>query len=110
MIIDFENIEEKDFPAFKGGEGVFTAKMWFDGETRIMRGYLHPGSSIGMHTHEGSSETVFVLQGKGKMIYDGTEELLGPGSVSFCPNGHTHSLVNVGEENLYFEAVVPTVK
>lgn len=110
MIIDFANMEEKDFPAFKGGTGVFTAKMFFDGETRIMKGYLHPGSSIGMHKHEGTSETVCILSGKGKMICDGEEELLEAGCVSFCPEGHTHSLINTGEEPLYFIGVVPTVK
>lgn len=107
MKIDFDAIEEKRMPGFKGGEGTTVARMYVDDTVRILNGYLEPGSSIGMHTHDDSSETVYILGGVGKMIYEGTEEPLEKGSVSYCPKGHTHSLVNTGNEPLYFLGVVP---
>lgn len=109
MNIDFEAIEEQRIPGFKGGEGTMVARMYADDSIRILKGYLEPNSSIGMHTHAGSSETVYILSGSGKMIYDGAEESLQAGSCSYCPEGHTHSLVNTGDEPLWFIGVVPNL-
>ena len=51
MIIDFPNIPEQRLPNFKGGEKEYIARMFFDGQNRIMYGRLEPGASIGLHTH-----------------------------------------------------------
>ena len=107
MKIDFSAIERKRMPEFKGGTGVTIARIYENETVRIMNGYLEKGSSIGLHRHEGTSETVYVLSGTGKMIYDGTEEPLEAGSCSYCPEGHEHSLVNTGEEMLHFIGVIP---
>jgi len=109
MNINFDGIEEQEFPKFKGGEGSMFAKMYADDSIRIINGKLEPGCSIGMHAHEGTSETVYIISGHGTMIYEGTREDLGPGSVSYCPNGHSHSLVNTGSETLCFVGVVPNL-
>ena len=65
MLIDFSDIEEKPLEHFKGGEGTFFARMFTDPKVKIMRGRLEHGASIGLHTHEGNSEIVFILEGKG---------------------------------------------
>ena len=39
-----------------------------------------------------------------------TEEELKAGSCSYCPEGHTHSLVNTGEAPLQFLGVIPKLK
>lgn len=109
MKIDFNSIEEKRNPGFKGGEGTAVLKIYTDSTIKVIKGYLEKDSSIGMHTHDDSSETVYILSGSGKMIYDGEEEVLTAGDVSYCPKGHTHSLVNTGEEPLWFLGVVPTL-
>lgn len=109
MNVDFEKIEEKRFEHFKGGEGTMVARMYVDDSIRILKGYLEPGATIGMHAHEGSSETVYILGGTGKMLYDDTEEPLKAGSCSYCPEGHKHSLVNTGNEPLWFIGVVPNL-
>ena len=109
MNIDFSSIEEQNIPNFKGGEGSLKARMYVDDSVRIINGYLEPGSSIGMHKHEGSTETVYILEGQGRMIYDGEEEILSAGACSYCPEGHTHSLINDGKETLHFLGVVPNV-
>ena len=107
MKIDFETIAEQRLPEFKGGTGTTVARIYADDTIRILNGCLEKGSSIGIHTHEGTSETVYILSGVGKMICDGNEEPLKAGSCSYCPEGHRHSLVNIGEEPLYFLGIIP---
>ncbi len=107
MILDFKNMEEIVIPNFKGGEKQVAAKMFADEKNRIMVSRLIPGATVGLHTHEGSSETVYILEGSGKMLYDDGEERIEAGQVHYCPEGHTHSLINDTESDLVFFAVVP---
>ncbi len=107
MLIQFDKTEETITPNFKGGELYFAANTYFDGINRIMRGRLIPGATIGMHAHEGSCEIVYILSGKGKVIYDGEVIPLTAGDCHYCPQGHTHSLINNSDEDLIFFAVVP---
>ena len=109
MKIDFQAIEETRIPNFKGGEGVMVAKMYVDDTVRILKAYLEKDSSIGMHRHEGSSETIYILSGEGKVLFEDTEEVLQAGDCHYCPEGKQHSLVNTGDEPLHFVAVVPNV-
>ena len=110
MLIDFEKIPEKAIPNFKGGEKEFLVRMFDDGDNKIMRGVLCAGASIGLHTHEGNCEIVYVLSGKGKMLCDGVFEPLSAGDCSYCPKGSEHSLINDGGEDLVFFAVVSEKK
>lgn len=107
MLIDFSALEEVRIPQFYGGEQEVAARMSVDENGKIMCGRLEPGSSIGRHTHETSSEVVYILQGTGKALYDDGEEALRPGVCHYCPKGHAHSLINDGTEPLTFFAVVP---
>jgi len=108
MIIDFPNMPVQVLPAFKGGEKEFSAQMFFDGTNRIMHGVLIPGASIGPHTHETNSEILFVLSGHGLILEDGVLTELHKGQCTYCPKGHSHSLINTSaEEDLEFYAVVP---
>ena len=107
MNIIFDEMDWKENPNFKGGEGIFRNKMSDDGTNKIMMGLLRPGCSIGYHKHEGSCEIIFVLEGKGSVVYDGEESEVGPGQCHYCPEGHMHSLANNGEEDLIFYAAVP---
>ena len=107
MNIDFSEMELSVFPSFKGGEKELRAKMFFDGTNRIMKGLLIPGASIGMHTHEDSSEIIFITSGRGSVILDGAASPVYAGLCHYCPKGHTHSLVNDTDADLEFLAVVP---
>lgn len=107
MIIPFDTMEEKAHQSFKGGEGTFFNKVVQDEHNKILNGRLAPGSSIGLHTHEGNSEIIFILSGKGKALYDGAYEPVHAGVCHYCPMGHSHSLINDGDEDLIFCAVVP---
>lgn len=107
MLIDFNDISETVIEHFRGGEKTTRARMFIDENNKIMRGRLEPGASIGLHTHEGNSEIVFILEGKGKMLCDGKYEELSAGSCTYCPEGHEHSLINDSKGDLIFFAVVP---
>ncbi len=107
MIIDFSKIETNVITNFRGGEKNTIANMFVDDNNKIMHGVLEPGASIGLHTHEGNSEIIYILDGKGKVLYDGEYETLEKGSCHYCPMGHSHSLINDSDDDLVFLAVIP---
>ena len=109
MLIEFDKMEPTVIPHMRGGEKQVSARMFTDSLCKIMRGRLIPGASIGMHTHETSSEIIYIVSGKGKILYDDASEPLEAGSCHYCPKGHAHSLMNdspEGGEDLRFFAVV----
>ena len=106
-MIDFKNMPDTVLPRFKGGEGQLTAKMVSDDLNRILYATLAPGHSIGLHTHDTSSEIMYFLSGKGTVITDGTPETVAPGLCHYCKKGSSHTLINDGDEDLIFFAVVP---
>ena len=108
MLIHFDQIPETVIPHMRGGEGEMITRMFVNHDTKIMRGRLTPGSTIGLHTHETDSEMICILSGAGKVLCDGVYEPLAPGSVHYCPRGHEHSLINDGTEDLVVLAMIPT--
>lgn len=110
MQIIFDAMETTVIPHMRGGEKEVSAKMYTDAQCKIMRGTLIPGASIGLHTHDTSSEIIYILSGTGKVLCDGSYESLSAGSCHYCPKGHEHSLINdngADGETLEFFAVVP---
>ncbi len=107
MILNLKEQEFENFPNFKGGEKSLDAKMFFDGNNRIIFGKLPVGGSIGEHTHETNSEIIYILEGKGTVLMDGEYEDVEAGVCHYCPKGHTHSLMNNSDAPLTFFAVVP---
>lgn len=107
MVVNFEAMPETVIPQFYGGEKETIARLFADENGKIMLGRLEPGASIGIHTHETSSEIMYVLSGKGNAFFDGEWEEIGPGQCHYCPKGHTHGLTNDGEDDLVMFAVVP---
>lgn len=107
MKIDFGKIEEKPLEKFKGGMRHMDARIFDDGSVKIMKNRLQPGATIGKHTHADSCEAIFVLSGYGKAITDGAEEALAPGDCTYCPKGSEHELINTGDEDFCFYAIVP---
>jgi mannose-6-phosphate isomerase-like protein (cupin superfamily) len=106
MKIDFRLLDETVLPKFKGGEKQLVAKMFTDERNRIMKAKLEPGASIGLHTHDTSSEIIYVLSGKGKAVCNGYVERLEADDCHYCPKEETHTLINDGDEDLIFFAVV----
>ncbi len=106
MIVNFENIETLVREKFFGGNKSFDAKIFNDGQNRIILGKLAPGASIGFHSHAEGSEIIYILSGSGKAAFDEEEENLVPRVCHYCPKGHGHDMVNDGDEDLIFFAVV----
>ncbi len=107
MLIEFDKMDTTVIHNMRGGEKQVSAQMYTDQLGKIMRGRLIPGASIGLHTHETSSEIIYILSGTGKVLYDSGCEPLSAGSCHYCPKGHAHSLINDGDGDLCFFAVVP---
>ncbi len=107
MIIDFSKMEETRLPEFKGGVGETISRMRVDEYGKIMYGRLEPGSTIGLHRHETSSEIIYILSGRADFLYDEGSEEVEAGQCHYCPKGHSHSMRNFGKEDLVFFAVVP---
>ena len=107
MLIPFDQMEETVLQRMRDGEGFVASRMYQDSNNKIMRGRLEPGCSIGLHTHQSNSEVIYILSGAGKVLCDGEYEPLTAGSCHYCPQGHTHSLINDSDGPLVFLAVVP---
>lgn len=107
MLINFDQIPETVIPHMRGGEGQVASHMHVDGDNKIMKGLLAPGCTIGLHTHDTSSEIIYILSGKGMVLCDGEYEPLAAGDCHYCPKGHAHSLINDSGAILEFFAVVP---
>lgn len=107
MKLQFETMPETVLENFCGGEKELRAHMYIDQNGKILRGRLAAGASIGLHTHETSSEIIYYLSGNGKVICDGKEERVTAGNCHYCPKGSAHTMINDGEDDLVFFAVVP---
>lgn len=107
MKINFGEIEETVIPQFRGGQKNTVSRIFSDKNNKIMRGSLEPGASIGMHTHDTSSEIIYILSGNAEILFDNAKEYLTVGECHYCPKGHSHSLINKGNDNVVFFAVVP---
>ncbi len=110
MLIDFDALETSATPNFKGGEGELISSGHTDSTIKILRAHLEQGSTVGLHTHETSSETIYILSGTATAIVDGKEEQLHPGVVTYCPKDSTHTIVDVCPEGLDFLAIVPELQ
>ncbi len=84
MKIEFDKIPLKVIPNFNGGEKEFETRMYIDDMNKIFKGKLKPGCSIGLHTHNTSSEIIYVLSGKGKVVNLDVTERVGPGDCHYC--------------------------
>ena len=106
MLIHLNQIEETLAEHMLGGEGTIYLRRFMDDAGKIMLVRVQPGCSIGMHTHETSSEVCYILSGRAKVLYDGKVLPLEPGVVHYCPKGHSHSVFNDGDEEMTMYCVV----
>ena len=111
MILDFASMAANTISGFKGGEGEAIVRKFDDPRMgAVVRITLPQGASIGLHTHSGNCEIVYVLSGNGQCIDDGAEYPISAGMCHYCPEGHTHSIRNTGGEPLELLGVLPVVQ
>ena len=97
---------------FKGGEGNVTSFHFMTeqevlGAGRVFAKFsIQPGCSVGYHKHDGDSEVYYILKGKGLISDDGTDVVVEAGDAQFCPDGHCHSIKNIGEDTLEYIAII----
>ena len=58
----------------------------------------------------GTSETIYILQGTALYNDNGTESTLTAGAVVFCPEGESHSIENIGQDDLLAMALIVNEK
>lgn len=96
----------------RGGSGRATMLRYFATEAipPPLRAFnvvtLEPGTSIGVHRHEGTGEIYLLLEGRGVAVDDGGQVEVGPGDAILTRSGHTHGLRNAGPGPLRFLAVL----
>ena len=105
-MIKFDNLKTKILHEFQGGNGDILAKVHADDLNRIVKSVYAPGVSTGYHSHDSSSEIIFILSGSCKVLHDGIEEHLSVGDCHYCKKGQSHAVINDGDENLVMYAVV----
>ena len=106
MLIDFNKQQEKKMPGMNGGTGEMSAKMFMDGNGKIILCKIHAGGSIGLHRHPTSDDINYIISVIGKAVCDGVEELLAMGNCHVCTKVSEHSIINTGDEYLVMLTVV----
>ena len=110
MILAFDKIPAVSAAAFKGGEGTAEVRKFDDPSMgSVVQLTLPVGASIGLHTHTGNCEVVYVLAGEGRCIDDGETYPIRAGMCHYCPEGHTHSIANTGHAPMVLLGVLPRV-
>lgn len=65
-----------------------------------------PGSSLGVHPHNDNTETYHILQGKALYTDNNKNYEVKPGDTTFCADGDSHGIENIGDEDLIFIALI----
>ncbi|MCX7917578.1 MAG: cupin domain-containing protein [bacterium] len=112
MIRKKEQMEIEKREKMRGGEGIvtivhFLKKEDFKANVRLCaKLILHEGCSIGLHQHLDEDEVFIILKGKG-ILFDGKEEKeVEEGDVVLTGNGQSHSIKNIGKEDLEIIAFI----
>ncbi|MBQ7199207.1 MAG: cupin domain-containing protein [Selenomonadaceae bacterium] len=64
------------------------------------------GASIGYHKHNGNSETYHILNGKALYTDNGKIYEVKVGDTTFCADGDSHGIENIGDDDLKFIALI----
>ncbi len=77
------------------------------GKNRLLaRIILHPGAMISYHQHNGDSEVYYILAGAGEVNDNGVVSKVTSGDVLYTVSGESHSIKNIGEEDLEYIALI----
>ncbi len=112
MIIRTGELGREVVPNRFGGKGEvkitrIIEKDAFHGKGRVFaHNIIEPGSSVGLHRHQGDFEVYYILRGRGTINDDGVLSEVGPGDVIYTDDGQSHSLENTGDTTLEVIALV----
>lgn len=113
MIRKAQKMRTETIQQMRGGKGEVKVihileKEEFRNKGRLFaHNILKPGSSIGMHPHNGDFEAYYVIKGEGTFYEEG--EIKNPikqGDLGLIEVGKSHSIENTGNTDLEFIALV----
>lgn len=61
---------------------------------------IQPGGATAEHYHRASEELYLVTAGRGRLVIDGEERLIGEGDCALIPPGARHKVLNIGQTPL----------
>jgi len=99
--VNIFEIEGMEFPAGRRTRVMLGENGAISGE-HFCQGYvvIYPGGSVPEHEHV-TVESYTVLKGHGLVTVDGETEPIGPGEMVYVESGKSHSLHNMGEEDMH---------
>lgn len=107
MIIHRSTARQREIPDCHGGMGSVVCTEYLEenestapGITLVHDDILPPGVSIGEHLHSDDEEVYVILEGTGSMTVDGVRQVVTAGDVCVTRAGHSHSLINSGQQPL----------
>ena len=106
MIINFNDISQVKVENMRNGEGYVLLNKFNDEQNSIVKITIPQNGSIGLHTHIGDQEIIYVISGKGICTEDGVEKELLQGQANYCGKRKNHTIKNVEEEDLELFAVI----
>lgn len=113
MILTKDNYNVQVRSNLKGGEGDVTVTEYVPGNDmvncRLLCEQLIPvGGSIGLHTHIKETEFYIITQGKGRVVEAEGETDVSEGDVVVTSDGESHSIANIGDNDLKMTAIIVT--
>ena len=78
----------------------------YDKSRLFAKTVLKPGCSIGYHVHENDMEAYHIISGVGTYDDNGKTVELHPGDTSITLAGQGHGIVNNGDEDVVFIALI----
>ncbi|MDO5690042.1 MAG: cupin domain-containing protein [Tissierellia bacterium] len=106
MFIDFTKLERTVADQLYGGNKSVEMKTYQDDKLKIVVGRLEPGASLGEHVHDPGFEVLYIQEGCGKVKVGEDYVPVYSGMCHYCETGSGHSLINDGNEDLIYFAVI----
>ena len=102
-IIEHDSTVAKEEPGTHNGGGQTTGYSFFKDVPHLKLVFrkraLKPGSGVGLHEQK-EDEIYYVLSGRGQMTLDGQTYDVTPGTAVLTRTGSSHSLKQIGNEDL----------
>ena len=93
------------------GEKAQSIRIGGDETATLFVARFAEGAEVKSHFHKTHSEILYVIEGSGRMIVEGKEIDIKPGSILMNPAGKVHSLKNTGSgEIVFFQIFMPEWK
>ena len=96
----------------RGAPGEITIRHYFKKEEINAKARLcaeliiPPGAGVGEHAHNEEGEVYIIQQGKGSVVDNGKEVEVVAGDAVLTGKGSSHSIKNIGGEDLLVTAVI----